>query len=170
MAHTTPWRAGMAAVGAAHHVYTNRIGACNPILPSPNPGSPRSHRSLTSDRGAGQRAWPHAQLGIPETTHGPTLEYHQLPHGSSTHSLTSGGGEIEQRLWAPPAVWTLIAIVSCDDEDYRLDASSGLQHGVAFAGAAGALTRVPVSVSSYNVQCVKQRVNPTHGFSHRDIE
>jgi hypothetical protein len=31
---------------------------------------------------------PHAELGIPETAHGPTLEYHQLPHGSSTHSLT----------------------------------------------------------------------------------
>jgi hypothetical protein len=28
----------------------------------------------------------HAQLGIPETAHGPTLEYRQLPHGSSTLS------------------------------------------------------------------------------------
>jgi exonuclease VII large subunit len=37
---------------------------------------------------SGQRACPHAQLGIPETAHGPTLEYHQLPYGSSTHSLT----------------------------------------------------------------------------------
>jgi len=36
-------------------------------------------------------------------------------------------------------VWTLLAIVSCDDDTYRLDPSSGLQHGVAFAGAAGAL-------------------------------
>jgi hypothetical protein len=27
------------------------------------------------------------RLGIPETAHGPTLEYRQLPHGSSTHSL-----------------------------------------------------------------------------------
>jgi hypothetical protein len=26
------------------------------------------------------------QLGKPETAHGPTLEYRQLPHGSSTHS------------------------------------------------------------------------------------
>ena len=30
----------------------------------------------------------HAQLGIPETAHGPTLEYRQLPHGSSTHLIT----------------------------------------------------------------------------------
>ena len=30
----------------------------------------------------------HAQLGIPKTAHGTPLEYHQLPHGSSTHSLT----------------------------------------------------------------------------------
>jgi hypothetical protein len=37
---------------------------------------------------SGQRACPHAQLGIPETAHGPPLEHHQLPHGSSTHSLT----------------------------------------------------------------------------------
>ena len=34
----------------------------------------------------GQRACQHAQLGIPETAHGPTLEYHELPHGSATHS------------------------------------------------------------------------------------
>jgi hypothetical protein len=39
---------------------------------------------------SGQRACPHAQLGIPETAHGLTLEYHQLPHGRSTHSLSSG--------------------------------------------------------------------------------
>jgi hypothetical protein len=31
---------------------------------------------------------PHAQLGIPETAHGPTLEHRQLPHGSCSHSLT----------------------------------------------------------------------------------
>jgi hypothetical protein len=36
----------------------------------------------------GQRACQHAQLGIPETAHGPSLEHHQLPNGSITHSLT----------------------------------------------------------------------------------
>jgi hypothetical protein len=36
----------------------------------------------------------HAQLGISETAHGPTLEYHQLPHDSSTHSLTRPAGYI----------------------------------------------------------------------------
>jgi hypothetical protein len=34
------------------------------------------------------RTHSHAQLGIPETAHGPALDYHQLPHGSSTHALT----------------------------------------------------------------------------------
>jgi hypothetical protein len=34
----------------------------------------------------------HTQLGIPETAHGPTLEYRQLPHGGSTHSLTRPAG------------------------------------------------------------------------------
>jgi hypothetical protein len=34
---------------------------------------------------SGQRACQHAQLGIPETAYVPTLEYHQLPHGCSTH-------------------------------------------------------------------------------------
>jgi hypothetical protein len=34
-------------------------------------------KSCESER-EGQRACPHAQLGIPETAHGPTLEYHQL--------------------------------------------------------------------------------------------
>ena len=29
------------------------------------------------------------QLGTPKTAHVPTLEHHQLPHGSSTHSLTA---------------------------------------------------------------------------------
>jgi hypothetical protein len=37
---------------------------------------------------SGQRACQHAQLGIPETAHGPTLECHQQRYGSSTHSLT----------------------------------------------------------------------------------
>ena len=32
------------------------------------------------------RACQHAHLGKPETAHGPTLEYRQLPHGSSSHS------------------------------------------------------------------------------------
>jgi hypothetical protein len=34
----------------------------------------------------------HAQLGIPETAHGPTLECHQLPYGRSTHSRTHPQG------------------------------------------------------------------------------
>jgi hypothetical protein len=33
-----------------------------------------------------ERACQHAHLGKPETAHGPTLEYRQLPHGSSSHS------------------------------------------------------------------------------------
>ena len=37
---------------------------------------------------SGQQACQHAQLGIPETAQGSTLEYRQLPYGSSTHSLT----------------------------------------------------------------------------------
>jgi hypothetical protein len=42
----------------------------------------------------------HAQLGIPETAHRPTLEYPQLPHGSSTHSPTHQLGIPETgRLW-----------------------------------------------------------------------
>jgi hypothetical protein len=41
---------------------------------------------------SGQRACPHAQLGIPETAHGPTLEHQQLPHNNSTHSHWSGDG------------------------------------------------------------------------------
>jgi hypothetical protein len=61
----------------------------------------------------GQRACQHAQLGIPETAHGPSLEHHQLPNGSITHSLTHlpqplhhgglrgaalpGGGGVHQR-------------------------------------------------------------------------
>jgi hypothetical protein len=48
------------------------------LVPTPPPGGC-----------SGQRACPHAQLGIPETAHGPTLEYHHsLANGSSTHSLT----------------------------------------------------------------------------------
>ena len=34
---------------------------------------------------SGQRTCQHAQLGMPETAHGPSPEYRQLPHGSSTH-------------------------------------------------------------------------------------
>jgi hypothetical protein len=30
---------------------------------------------------------PYARLGVPEAAHGPTLQCHQLPCGSSTHSL-----------------------------------------------------------------------------------
>jgi hypothetical protein len=44
---------------------------------------------------SGQRACSHAQLGIPETAHGPTLKYHKLPHGSSTHSLTHSSGTLQ---------------------------------------------------------------------------
>jgi hypothetical protein len=53
----------------------------------------RPYHSTPSPGGcSGQRACQHAQLGIPETAHGPTLEYRQLPHGSSTHSLTRPAG------------------------------------------------------------------------------
>jgi hypothetical protein len=63
---------------------------CN--RPAPHTHS-HSETRLPPPRGcAGQRACQHAQLGIPETAHGPTLEYHQLPHGSSTHSLTRPAG------------------------------------------------------------------------------
>jgi hypothetical protein len=37
---------------------------------------------------SGQRACQHAQLGVPETAHGPTLEYHQLHSSRPLHSLT----------------------------------------------------------------------------------
>jgi hypothetical protein len=47
-----------------------------------------AHTNLGSLPGgcSGQRACPHAQLGIPETAHGPTLEHQQLPQ--ELHSLT----------------------------------------------------------------------------------
>jgi hypothetical protein len=59
-------------------------------------------------------------------------------------------------------VWTLLAIVSCDDDTYRLDASSGLQHGVAFAGAAGAL-----ALARYFYVCVRPFVTATGSGLHR---
>jgi hypothetical protein len=66
----------------SQHAKHLRVSPPSPLSHSLSAGSPRW---LT-----GQRACPHAQLGIPETTHGPTLEYRQLPHGSSlTHSLTA---------------------------------------------------------------------------------
>jgi hypothetical protein len=48
---------------------------------------PSDHTHSTPSPGgcSGQRACTHAQLGVSETAHGPTLEYRQLLHGSSTH-------------------------------------------------------------------------------------
>ena len=46
----------------------------------------QTHSTPSPGGCSGQRACTHAQLGTSETAHGPTLEYRQLLHGSSTHS------------------------------------------------------------------------------------
>ena len=46
----------------------------------------------------------HAQLGIPETAHGPTLEYRHLSHGCSTHHDAVHGGRQDEKLAIANAV------------------------------------------------------------------
>ena len=53
---------------------------------------------------SGQRACQHAQLGIPETAHGPTLEYRHLSHGCSTHHDAVHGGRQDEKLAIANAV------------------------------------------------------------------
>ena len=65
-------------------VYTS----CDDLASLARP-SDHTHSTPSPEGCSGQRACTHAQLGISETAHGPTLEYRQLLHGSSTHSLTS---------------------------------------------------------------------------------
>jgi hypothetical protein len=104
----------MACIACAMVVYLKlnpassaRVGfTCCPssttVAPSPSSACSSARRGCP-----GQRACPHAQLGIPETAHGPTLEYHQLAHGRSTRSLTcsanSGTGSHEGRDTADPS-------------------------------------------------------------------
>jgi hypothetical protein len=80
---------------------------------------------------------PHAQLDIPETTHGPTLEYHQLPHGSSTHSLTRPArytvDGLTGRLWNTSSCLTVSPPTPCEvsrPADARHRALGGAQHSM----------------------------------------
>ena len=71
-------------------VYTS----CDDLASLARP-SDHTHSTPSPEGCSGQRACTHAQLGISETAHGPTLEYRQLPHSSSTHSLVV---DLEPRL------------------------------------------------------------------------
>ena len=71
-------------------VYTS----CDDLASLARP-SDHTHSTPSPEGCSGQRACTHAQLGISETAHGPTLEYRQLLHGSSTHSQCKSRGSIE---------------------------------------------------------------------------
>jgi hypothetical protein len=78
------------------------FSVCNNLAPCAH-SSDLTNSTPSPGECSGQRACQHAQLGIPETAHGPTLEHHQLPHGSSTHALTRPAGytgdELTARHW-----------------------------------------------------------------------
>jgi hypothetical protein len=70
-------------------VTTKLIGWARGDLASLARPSDHTHSTPSPGGCSGQRACTRAQLGISETAHGPTLEYRQLLHSSSTH-ITHG--------------------------------------------------------------------------------
>jgi predicted lipid-binding transport protein (Tim44 family) len=56
--------------------------------PTPRPTPDHTHSTPSPGGCSGQRACTHAQLGISETAHGPTLEYRQLLHSLTAAPLT----------------------------------------------------------------------------------
>jgi hypothetical protein len=79
--------------GLAHSEKTSRtnlacaLGLLRPPKSKSKPYPNQNHHHTPNSAPPGACSG-HAQLGIPETAHGPTLEYRQLPQYSSTHALT----------------------------------------------------------------------------------